>query len=66
MRRAPCPVLTIKIPRRVAIERLTPEPARYSRWSLAPQSPRPGLRTATPQSLDTTDARARSYLPPRF
>jgi nucleotide-binding universal stress UspA family protein len=63
MRRAPCPVLTIKIPRGAAIERLRPEPSPYARWSLAPQA----LRPASPHSLDTTDAApARSYLPPRF
>jgi nucleotide-binding universal stress UspA family protein len=66
MRRAPCPVLTIKIPRAAAIERLSPEPSRYSRWIVAPQTPRPGLRPGTPQSLNTADAPARSYLPPRL
>jgi nucleotide-binding universal stress UspA family protein len=62
MRRAPCPVLTIKIPRGVAIERLTPEPSPYARWSLAPTSARP----ASTQGLDMSQASPRSYLPPRF
>jgi nucleotide-binding universal stress UspA family protein len=66
MRRAPCPVLTIKAPRALAIERLQPEPALHSRWILAPQSARPGLRPASSQSLDTTEGPTRSYLPPRF
>jgi nucleotide-binding universal stress UspA family protein len=70
MRRAPCPVLTIKAPVAASVERPSPEPTPSSRWSfaalLAPRAARHALRPATTQTLETTHAAPHSHLPPRL
>lgn len=68
MRRAHCPVLTIKAARPSAPERLTPAPAPF-RWRLAnllaPRWARHALRADTAPTLETTRAAPHSHLPPR-
>lgn len=69
MRRARCPVLTIKAARASGLEHLTPEPSPSSRWSLArflaPPWARHVLRANTSRNLEATHAEPRSCLPPR-
>jgi nucleotide-binding universal stress UspA family protein len=71
MRRAPCPVLTIKAPRAEAVERPASEPGLLSRWSFAallgPRAARHALRpaAATTPTLESTHAAPHDHLPPR-
>jgi K+-sensing histidine kinase KdpD len=69
MRRASCPVLTLKAARASAFARLTPEPSPSGRWSLAAflgaGRARPVLRANTAQTLETTLAAPHSHLRPR-
>jgi nucleotide-binding universal stress UspA family protein len=68
MRRAPCPVLTIKTARPSALQRFVAGPAPF-RWSLgsylAPRWARRALRADTAPTLETTHSAPRSHLPPR-
>ncbi len=69
MRRASCPVLTVKAPSPPATEHVAPEPA-FGRWSLtsflaAPRWARHALRPSPTQTLETSHATPRSHLPPR-
>ena len=68
MRRAPCPVLTVKAPVPSAAGQVAAE-ASPSRWSLAaflaPRWARHALRTNATPTLETSHAATRSHLPPR-
>ena len=71
MRRAPCPVLTVKAPRPSTVGQLTPEASPSPRWSLAallaPRWARHALRANTATTtLETSHAAPRSHLPPRL
>lgn len=70
MRRAPCPVLTVKAPRPSAVGQLTAEASPSPRWSLAaflaPRWARHTLRADATPTLETSHAATRSHLPPRL